>query len=161
MPSETLKTTKTTEKLIKSKERVRDHAEVFTAEREVKAMCDLIPTIADRMKTVLEPACGTGNFLVEIVNRRLNAIKCAVLSHGEIQEAVEEVFANLYGMDIQDDNVLECRVRMLEVLVNNKHVPEEAKTESLMLCVSGILGKNIIQKDTLKWFEEMAKNKKR
>ena len=53
---------------IKSKKRVKDHGEVFTAEREVKAMCDLIP---DWSGNVLEPACGNGNFLVEIARRKL------------------------------------------------------------------------------------------
>ena len=61
------------EKQIKSKRRVRDYAEVFTNEREVKAMCDLIPEdmYSDLTKTFLEPACGEGVFLIEILKRKL------------------------------------------------------------------------------------------
>lgn len=59
-------------KQIKSRKRVKDFAEVYTNEREVKAMCDLIPTeIWDNIEsTFLEPACGNGNFLVEILARK-------------------------------------------------------------------------------------------
>lgn len=61
-----------TEQLIKSKERVRDLAEVYTAEREVRAMLDLVPEFSLN-QTFLEPACGNGNFLIEILRRKLQA----------------------------------------------------------------------------------------
>lgn len=65
------------EKLIKSKKRVKDFAEVFTPDFIVKDMCDLIPAeIWERIdSTFLEPACGTGNFLVEIYARKLERCK--------------------------------------------------------------------------------------
>ena len=57
----------------KSKERVAEHGEVFTAEREVKAMCDLVQNMCeDYSKRFLEPACGDGNFLAEILTRKLD-----------------------------------------------------------------------------------------
>ena len=57
---------------IKSRERVRAHGEVFTAEREVKAMCDLVKEETERIDSrFLEPACGDGNFLAEILHRKL------------------------------------------------------------------------------------------
>ena len=57
---------------IKSRQRVTDHGEVFTAEREVNAMLDLVKQETERIdSTFLEPACGTGNFLVEILRRKL------------------------------------------------------------------------------------------
>ena len=60
----------------KSKQRVRDHGEVFTAEREVKAMCDLVKDECDRIDSrFLEPACGNGNFLAEILTRKLATVK--------------------------------------------------------------------------------------
>ena len=63
-------------KQVKSKERVADHGEVFTAEREVKAMCDLVETQCDNVDaTFLEPACGDGNFLAEILERKLARVK--------------------------------------------------------------------------------------
>lgn len=61
---------------IKSKKRVSDHGEVFTAEREVKAMCDLVKDECDRIESrFLEPACGSGNFLAEVLSRKLEAAK--------------------------------------------------------------------------------------
>lgn len=91
---------------IKSKERVREHGEVFTNEREVKAMCDLIPpdTWNDITKTFLEPSCGTGNFLVEILDRKLKRCK----DEREGLKAVNSIF----GVDILADNVNESRDRM-------------------------------------------------
>jgi type I restriction-modification system DNA methylase subunit len=63
-------------KQTKSKERVREHGEVFTAEREVKAMCDLVKDETERIDSrFLEPACGDGNFLVEILTRKLEVVK--------------------------------------------------------------------------------------
>ena len=61
---------------VKSKQRVADHGEVFTAEREVKAMCDLVSQECDRIDSrFLEPACGDGNFLAEILTRKLATVK--------------------------------------------------------------------------------------
>lgn len=61
---------------IKSKKRVAEHGEVFTAEREVKAMCDLVAQECDRIDSrFLEPACGDGNFLAEILTRKLTTVK--------------------------------------------------------------------------------------
>ncbi len=60
---------------IKSRERVTNHGEVFTAEREVKAMCDLVKDETERIESrFLEPACGDGNFLAEILNRKLAVV---------------------------------------------------------------------------------------
>ena len=90
------------DKLIKSKERVRNHAEVFTPEWLVKDMCDLIPSdgIWDRIdSTFLEPACGNGNFLAEIYQRKLKICKCA--RDGLI------ALNSITGIDIQMDNVIE------------------------------------------------------
>jgi type I restriction-modification system DNA methylase subunit len=61
---------------IKSKERVAERGEVFTAEREVKAMCDLVKDECERIDSrFLEPACGDGNFLAEILRRKLDVVK--------------------------------------------------------------------------------------
>ena len=63
-------------KQVKSKQRVAEHGEVFTAEREVKAMCDLVSQECDRIDSrFLEPACGNGNFLAEILTRKLATVK--------------------------------------------------------------------------------------
>lgn len=95
---------------IKSRERVSAHGEVFTAEREVKAMCDLIP---DWAGNVLEPACGNGNFLMEIARRKL----AAGLS-------IADTARTIFGIDIQEDNVLEARTRLLEILPGAERILE-------------------------------------
>ena len=91
---------------IKSKKRVKDFAEVFTNEREVKAMCDLIPaeTWENIASTFLEPACGNGNFLVEIMARKYSY--CQSPTEGII------ALSSVVGIDIQPDNCEECRARL-------------------------------------------------
>ena len=64
------------EKQVKSRQRVADHGEVFTAEREVRAMCDLVKSETERIESrFLEPACGNGNFLAEVLRRKLAVVK--------------------------------------------------------------------------------------
>lgn len=92
-------------KQIKSKKRVKDFAEVFTAEREVKAMCDLIPQEQWTIEsTFLEPACGNGNFLVEIYARKLELCK-------DEKDGLKAL-ASIVGIDIQADNCEESRKRL-------------------------------------------------
>ena len=92
---------------VKSKQRVRDFAEVFTNEREVKAMCDLIPgnMYSDLTKTFLEPACGEGVFLIEIFQRKLAYCK-------DERDGLK-VLNCLFGVDIQADNVEATRKNLL------------------------------------------------
>ena len=94
---------------IKSRKRVREFAEVFTNEREVKAMCDLIPQeVWDNIEsTFLEPTCGNGNFLVEIYARKLK--KCKNERDGL------KALTSIVGLDIQEDNVIESRNRLKEM----------------------------------------------
>ena len=64
------------EKQVKSRQRVADHGEVYTAEREVRAMCDLVKSETERIESrFLEPACGNGNFLAEVLRRKLAVVK--------------------------------------------------------------------------------------
>lgn len=97
---------------IKSKKRVRDFAEVFTAEREVKAMCDIIPKeVWDNIEsTFLEPTCGNGNFLVEIFSRKLESCK-------DERDGLKAL-ASIVGLDIQEDNVIESRNRLKEMYLS-------------------------------------------
>lgn len=102
---------------IKSKKRVREHAEVFTAEREVKAMCDLVKDETERIDSrVLEPACGDGNFLAEILNRKLNTVtKCYGKSPSDWEKYSIVALSSLYGIDIMPDNAQECRDRLFNI----------------------------------------------
>lgn len=103
-------------KQVKSKERVAEHGEVFTAEREVKAMCDLVQSQCDQVdKTFLEPACGNGNFLAEILNRKLARVKKDAKSDATQWEWLSvQAIASLYGVDIMEDNAEECRQRLFK-----------------------------------------------
>ena len=96
-------------KQIKSKNRVQKYGEVFTAEREVKAMCDLIPVdVWDNIDSrFLEPACGNGNFLVEIYARKLE--RC------NTQEEALRALNSIYAIDIQTDNCEESRQRLKQM----------------------------------------------
>lgn len=99
---------------LKSKDRVSDHGEVFTNEREVNAMLDLVKQETERLDSrFLEPACGTGNFLIEVLRRKLSVLRSR---YGKNQSDYEHygvsTIGSLYGIDIQLDNVEECRERM-------------------------------------------------
>ena len=99
---------------VKSRERVRKRGEVFTAEREVKAMCDLVKNETERIdSTFLEPACGDGNFLVEILSRKLEVVRrCYAKSADDLSFYSIRALMSLYGVDILKDNVEACRKRL-------------------------------------------------
>lgn len=104
-------------KQTKSKERVRQHGEVFTAEREVKAMCDLVKDETERIDSrFLEPACGDGNFLAEILTRKLAVVKHKYgRSHLDYEKNAVLAASSIYGVDILLDNVIACRERMFSL----------------------------------------------
>ena len=121
-------------KQIKSKQRVRERAEVFTAEREVKAMCDLIPSeIWENItSTFLEPACGIGNFLVEIYSRKLQ--RC------ETEKDGLKALASIYGIDILPDNIAESRVRLVDMFVDKfTEANEFARITALAIVTNNII----------------------
>ena len=110
-------------KMIKSRERVTDHGEVFTGEREVNAMLDLVKQETDRVDSrFLEPACGDGNFLAEILHRKLAAAKKRAIPPRkrkpiplEFEKQSVIAVASLYGVDILIDNVIACRDRLYNI----------------------------------------------
>lgn len=126
------------EQQIKSKERVAERGEVFTAEREVNAMLDLVKQETERIDSrFLEPACGTGNFLVEILRRKLRLV------HNDC-EMVQAV-CSIYGIDIMQDNVEECRERLLQI-VSQHYQPLDGE---LLQTVRYVLSRNILWGDAL------------
>ena len=102
---------------VKSKKRVTDHGEVFTSEREVNAMLDLVKQETERIDSrFLEPACGTGNFLVEILRRKLKILENRYKkSQLEFERYTVIAISSIYGVDILEDNVVECRNRLFEI----------------------------------------------
>lgn len=70
---------------VKSKQRVADHGEVFTNPREVNAMLDMVKQETERIDSrFLEPACGNGNFLAEVLRRKL-AVVAGHVSHQSVR----------------------------------------------------------------------------
>lgn len=104
-------------KQIKSKERVADHGEVFTNEREVKAMCDLVNDECERIDSrFLEPACGDGNFLAEILNRKLNIVESRYKKNKSDYEKFSFLACtSIYGVELLSDNAQICRDRMVSI----------------------------------------------
>ena len=113
------------EKQVKSRERVREHGEVFTAEREVKAMLDLVKDECENIDaTFLEPACGDGNFLDEILRRKLGVCrKKYAQSAADYEKFSFLACTTLYGVDILADNVQRCRERLFETWCESFEVP--------------------------------------
>ncbi|MBO4704266.1 MAG: hypothetical protein J5647_00840 [Spirochaetaceae bacterium] len=105
---------------IKSRKRVQDHGEVFTAEREVKAMCDLVKDETERIDSrFLEPACGDGNFLAEILKRKLAVVeKLYSKSISDWEKFSIQALTSLYGIDILQDNARICRERLFNIWLN-------------------------------------------
>lgn len=102
---------------IKSKKRVSDYGEVFTAEREVKAMCDLVKDETERIESrFLEPACGNGNFLAEVLERKLSVVKKRYgKSPSDYERYSVLAITSIYGVDIMEDNAQECRERLFQI----------------------------------------------
>ena len=133
---------------IKSRQRVRDFAEVYTAEREVKSMCDLIPDdVWENIESnFLDPCCGNGNFPYEILARKYARCK----SEKDGLKALASVFC----IDIQADNVDECRKRLL-----TQYIETFPKANELaVLMASGILLNNIVCDDSLNPQTETVKS---
>ena len=105
------------EKQIKSKQRVADHGEVFTAEREVNAMLDLVQQETERIDSrFLEPACGDGNFLAEILRRKLAVVRRKYQkSPYDYERNAILAISSIYGVDLMTDNVEACRDRLFGI----------------------------------------------
>src|SRR2546423_11155090 len=106
--------------LIKSKKRVADHGEVFTPAWVVEAMLDLVKGESERIDSrFLEPACGSGNFLVQILRRKLAAVE---LKYGksdfERRHYALLALMCLYGIELLPDNIAECRANLLEIFAD-------------------------------------------
>jgi RNA processing factor Prp31 len=139
-------------KQVKSKKRVADHGEVFTSEREVNAMLDLVKQETERIDSrFLEPACGTGNFLVEILRRKLAIVENRYKkSQLEYERYAIIAISSIYGIDLLDDNIEECRHRLFEIF--NKQYISFYKSNYKIECINTvkyILEKNIIKGDAL------------
>jgi hypothetical protein len=139
------------DKQVKSKTRVEDHGEVFTNEREVNAMLDLVKDETERIDSrFLEPACGNGNFLAEVLRRKL-AIVDGRYSKSQLEWEHYSVIAvsSIYGVDILEDNAQECRDRLLGIYTDRySKVFKQLKNECIR-SVRFLLSRNILWGDAL------------
>jgi type I restriction-modification system DNA methylase subunit len=132
--------------LIKSKKRVADHGEVFTPAWLVEAMLDLVKGETERIDSrFLEPACGSGNFLVPILKRKLAAVE---LKYGksDFEKRQFALYAVMccYGIELLADNIAECRANMLQVLAEYLSLDE---SDDLYRSASHALRQNLIHGD--------------
>lgn len=137
---------------IKSKQRVVDHGEVFTNEREVKAMCDLVKSETERIDSrFLEPACGNGNFLTEVLSRKLSVVKSRYKKSPTDYERYSFLaVSSIYGVDILEDNARECRERLYSLwLAHYKSVMKKQVNEECCKAVRFVIEKNILCGDAL------------
>ena len=134
--------------LVKSKQRVADHGEVFTPAWMVEAMLDLVKDETERIDSrFLEPACGSGNFIVQILRRKLAAVE---LKYGksdfERQHYALLGLMCIYGIELLADNIAECRANVLEVFAEYLNIDE---TDDLYRAATHVLSKNLVHGDAL------------
>lgn len=135
-----------------SKQRVADHGEVLTGTREVTAMLDLVKSETERIDSrFLEPACGTGNFLIEILNRKLRVVEARyVKSQLEYERYAILAVSSLYGIDILEDNVRQCRRRLFEIVDwHYRRLFWDQARDDYGASVRYLLARNIVHGDAL------------
>jgi hypothetical protein len=136
---------------VKSKKRVADHGEVFTNDREVNAMLDLVKHETERIDSrFLEPACGNGNFLAEVLRRKLIVIDSRYSkSQMEWEQYSVIAVSSIYGVDILEDNARECRERLLGIYTDwYSRVFKQVKDDCIR-SVRFLFGRNILWGDAL------------
>jgi N-6 DNA Methylase len=134
--------------LVKSKQRVADHGEVFTPAWLVEAMLDLVREETERIDSrFLEPACGSGNFLVQILRRKLTAVEVK-FGKADFEKRHYALLALmcLYGIELLEDNIAECRANMLEVLAGYLGVD---KSDDVYCAAGYVLSQNLVHGDAL------------
>jgi hypothetical protein len=134
--------------LIRSKKRVADHGEVFTPPWLIDAMLDLVRDETDRIDSrFLEPACGSGNFLVRVLLRKLAAVEIKFGKSG-----FEKTHFGLlglmciYGIELLEDNIAECRANLIEVFSDYLGLNE---ADDLHRAASFVLSCNLVHGDAL------------
>ena len=153
-----LKTTDvSSEQQVVSRQRVADHGEVYTAKREVNAMLDLVKEETERIDSrFLEPACGRGNFLVEILSRKMEVVRrCFAHNRFEYDLASAQAVSSIYGIELLPDNVENCRQRLFMQFLETyrQHLSAEASPE-LERCIRFLFEKNILCGDALTMLQE-------
>jgi len=134
--------------LIKSRKRVTDHGEVFTPAWMVDAMLDLVKDESERIDSrFLEPACGSGNFIVKVLQRKLAAVERKFgKSDFEKQHYALLALMCIYGIELLADNIAECRANMLDILAEYLNIDE---SDDLYRAATYVLSQNLVHGDAL------------
>jgi hypothetical protein len=134
--------------LVKSKQRVADHGEVFTPAWMVEAMLDLVKDETERIDSrFLEPACGSGNFIVQILKRKLAVVELKFgKSDFERQHYALYGLMCIYGIELLVDNIAECRSNVLEVFADYLKLDE---ADDLYRAATHVLSTNLVHGDAL------------
>lgn len=132
----------------KSKQRVADHGEVFTPPWMVEAMLDLVKDESERIDSrFLEPACGSGNFLIQVLARKLAAVQRKFgKSDFERRHYALLALMCIYGIELLADNITECRANLLEILADYLNLED---SEALYRAAAYVLSQNIVHGDAL------------
>lgn len=137
---------------VRSKKRVVEHGEVFTGQREVNAMLDMVQVEAERVDSrFLEPACGNGNFLAEVLQRKLSKVESRYSkSQIEFERYLLIAVSSIYGVDILEDNAIECRERLFRI-VNDRYTSlfKDQCKEDCRRSIKYLLNRNILWGDAL------------
>ena len=136
------------DQLVKSRQRVADHGEVFTPQWMVDDMLNLVKDESERIDSrFLEPACGSGNFLKPVLQRKLATVQSRY-GRSKFERKHYALFALMcvYGIELLGDNVAECRQNLLQIL--NEFLDVEADSE-WSRAAAAVLRANIIQGDAL------------
>ena len=136
------------EELVKSKQRVADHGEVFTPSWMVEDMLDLVKSESERIDSrFLEPACGSGNFLRAVLTRKLRAVDTRYKkSEFERRHYALLALTSIYGIELLADNVEECRKNLLDIFIEFLGATD---TKVFSDAAANILRANIIHGDAL------------
>jgi N-6 DNA methylase len=134
--------------LVRSKQRVADHGEVFTPAPMVEAMLDLVKDESERIDSrFLEPACGSGNFLVPVLKRKLAAVQARYgKNHFEMRNQALLALMCIYGVELLEDNVTECRENLLEVFAEYLKI---LPGDEWYMAATEVLRANIVHGDAL------------
>ena len=135
-----------------TKNRIEEYGEVFTSEKEVSTMLDLVADETNRIDAkFLEPACGNGNFLIEVLRRKIqNVAEKYARSQPDFEKYSFIAISNIYGIDLLKDNIIECRNRLFEFFLSDYMSHQKFNiNDDFLDALRFVLEKNIVQGDAL------------
>ena len=137
---------------VKSRERVQEHGEVFTNEREVNAMLDMVKQETERIDSrFLEPACGDGNFLAEVLRRKLDVVDSRYRrSLPEWEKYAFVVVGSVYGVELLHDNTVACRNRLYGIVEERyARVARKSQNPAFLDAIGFVLERNVLNGNAL------------